>query len=146
MDANNGNNQYDELIKINKKILRSQRMATICIAAMVIVLLASVLYMVPKVTITLNHVNDVAIKAEASLEEADKLVVSLTDSSEQLETAIASLDEACRSIDEFVDQNNESATEAVSKISQIDFDGLNKAIQDLQDTVGPFANFFNKFK
>jgi len=42
--------------------------------------------------------------------------------------------------------NSQSLTDAVEKMNNIDFEGLNKAIQDLQDAVGPFANLMKKFK
>ena len=32
------------------------------------------------------------------------------------------------------------------EMTKVDFDGLNKAIKDLQDAVSPVANFFNKFR
>ena len=42
-------------------------------------------------------------------------------------------------------ENAQSLTDAVEKMNSIDFEGLNKAIQDLQDAVGPFASFMNRF-
>ena len=42
--------------------------------------------------------------------------------------------------------DNELAVVVTPKMNDIDFEGLNKAIQDLQDAVGPFATFMNKFK
>ena len=42
--------------------------------------------------------------------------------------------------------NSQSLTDAVDKMNNIDFDGLNKAIKDLQDAVGPFASFMNRFR
>ena len=42
--------------------------------------------------------------------------------------------------------NGEAMTGAVQSIEDIDFEGLNKAIQDLQDAVGPFAKTMRMFK
>ena len=43
-------------------------------------------------------------------------------------------------------ENSEALTQTVNDMSNIDFEGLNTAIKDLQDTVGPFASFFGKFR
>ena len=40
----------------------------------------------------------------------------------------------------------QAMTGAVQSIEDIDFEGLNKAIQDLQDAVGPFAKTMRMFK
>ena len=34
----------------------------------------------------------------------------------------------------------------VNALTEIDFDGLNQAIKDLQDAVGPLASFMSKFR
>ena len=47
-------------------------------------------------------------------------------------------------IKEFVDDNGENLAAAVKSLSEIDFEGLNKAITDLQDAVGPLASLMKK--
>ncbi len=48
--------------------------------------------------------------------------------------------------DKLLSENSKELTESIKEISEIDFDGLNKAIKDLQDAVGPMASFMNKFR
>ena len=48
-------------------------------------------------------------------------------------------------IDDLVVTNTDSLNEAVQKLNDIDFDTLNKAINDFSATVEPLANFFGKF-
>ena len=69
------------------------------------------------------------------------------------DTAIESITEMSRSITEmgdnmdgFITDNANSVEEIMKKIGTVDFEGLNKAIKDLGDTVEPFAKFFGKFK
>ena len=52
---------------LEKKQLFYQRVCALCLAGMLVVLTTAVVIMVPKVTTTLNHINNVAIKAEESL-------------------------------------------------------------------------------
>ena len=49
-------------------------------------------------------------------------------------------------LNDFIIENAQTLTDAAQDISNIDFEGLNKAIQDLQDAVGPFANLMNRWK
>ena len=58
----------------------------------------------------------------------------------------ADVSNSAAKFDKLLDSNATEMTEAVKSISEIDFDGLNKAIKDLQDAVGPMATFMNKFR
>ena len=122
----------DELLKIIKKQLFWHRLSTFSFVCALIALLYVITGLVPKVEATLNHYNEVAIKAQESLVEIDKM-------SRELE-------EASTNLNSLVNENFEEITSAVEDMSNIDFEGLNKAIQDLEDTVGPFANFMRSFR
>ena len=121
-----------EIRDLTKKKLFFQRISTFCVAVMAVCVLVSVLIVIPKVGITLNHINDTAIQAQASLNEANTMISSITKASENLNS--------------LVDENGEGLTNAVKALSEIDFEGLNEAIKDLQDAVGPLASFMSRFK
>ena len=99
-------------------------------AGMLAVLLICVLIVIPKVSTTLSHINSVATKAETSIESIDKMTDSILKASENM--------------NKLVDDNGENLAAAVKSLSEIDFEGLNKAISDLQDAVGPMAAFMKK--
>ncbi len=122
----------DELLKIIKKQLFWHRLSTFSFICAFVALLYVITGLVPKVEATLNHYNEVAIKAQESLVEIDKM-------SKELE-------KASNNLNSLVNENFEEITSAVEDMSNIDFEGLNKAIQDLEDTVGPFANFMRSFR
>lgn len=119
-----------ELIKLGKKQLFWQKVTAGCFAGMLVVITIAVLVMVPRVTTTLRNINNVATKAEKSLENVDTMAKSV-------ETSAGNLDK-------LLDDNGEKLTSAVTSISEIDFEGLNKAITDLQSAVGPLAKLFGK--
>ena len=122
----------DELLKIARKQLFFQRISAVCMVVVTLVVVLAVIRVVPQVETTLNHINNVALKAEDSLAQVDDMTDGLTKASENL--------------NKLVDDNAEELTNAVKQISEVDFDGLNKAITDLQGAVGPISNFFGKFK
>lgn len=122
--------QLSELIKIGKKQLFYQKVATSCIAGMLVVMIIAVAVMIPRVSTTLTHINSVATKAETSLENVNTMTNSVSTSA--------------GNFDKFLNDNSEKLTSSIKSISEIDFEGLNKAITDLQSAVGPLAKLFGK--
>lgn len=127
------------LYKLVKKQLFYQRIATGCIAGVLLVVIIVAAVVIPKVNHTIGHVNEaiaqvntVATKAEKSLENVDVMIDGIIKATDNMNS--------------LVEENADEITEATKNMSEIDFDGLNEAIKDLQDTVGPLASFFNKFK
>ena len=122
--------QLSELIKIGKKQLFYQKVATSCIAGMLVVMIIAVAVMIPRVSTTLTHINTVATKAETSLENVNTMTTSVSNSA--------------GNFDKLLNDNSEKLTSSIKSISEIDFEGLNKAITDLQSAVGPLAKLFGK--
>ncbi len=122
----------EELIKLNRKQLFYRRIGTWCLAGILVVVAIAVIILIPKVTITLDHINSVAVKAEESLANVDTMAADVSNSAANFDKLLA--------------ENSKELTESIKEISEIDFDGLNKAIKDLQDAVGPMASFMNKFR
>jgi predicted PurR-regulated permease PerM len=127
-----GNNMDEQMLNVNKKTLGWQRFAALMVLATFMVILVTALILVPQIVETLNNINKVAGEVEQSLQGVDTMVAEMTSASENL--------------NKLVDDNAQGLTTAVENLANVDFDGLNKAIQDLQDAIGPMATFFNKFK
>ena len=121
-----------EIKKLTKKKLFWQRISACCVAMIAAVALVFALIVLPQIEITLNHVNDTALKAQETLSQAQTMVTSIT--------------EASGDFDDLLEKNGEGLTNAVQSLTEIDFEGLNTAIKDLQDAVGPLASFMSKFR
>lgn len=117
---------------LHKKQLFWQKISTYCIAVMAATVVIVAIAVVPKAVGTIHNVNQVAIKAQTSLEDMDEMISNIT--------------EASSGMNELVKENGEGLTSAVKNLSEIDFEGLNTAIKDLQDAIGPMAQFMNRFK
>ena len=81
---------------------------------------------------TLTNINNAAVKAGSSLDDIDTMTEDITT--------------ATNNLNELVSNNSVKLTDAVTSLSQIDFEGLNKAITDLQTAVGPMANLMKGFR
>lgn len=119
--------------------LRLQRLSTVLVLLILSMILFSVFMVVPKVVSTLHEVEKAAItveeaasKAQTTIDEIDKMAGSLTTTGD--------------GINSLLNENGEKLTQSLDKMSQIDFDGLNQGIKDLQDAIGPFANLMNGFR
>jgi Zn-dependent oligopeptidase len=49
-------------------------------------------------------------------------------------------------MDTLINDNAESIEEMMKNLDEIDFEGLNNAIEDLGEVVKPLADFFGRFK
>ncbi len=125
-------NYIKELRDITKKQLVFQSITSLAVLGIFGAILISVLIMIPKATATLNNIDKVTTEAMNSIKEIDAMVSEMTETSENL--------------NKLVSENAEDITGAVDDMSNIDFEGLNSAIKDLEDTVAPFAKFFRQFK
>lgn len=121
-----------EMLKVDKKHLFWQRLSALAVVATFLVVLVVAMVLVPQVTATLGNINKVAKDAEEAIASVDTMVLEMTDASKNL--------------NQLVGDNSEALNEAITNMANVDYDGLNKAIKDLQDTVGPMASFFSKFR
>ncbi len=129
----------EELVKNSRKMLFYARIRT----AAVLVAAAGIIYcgivVMPSVFGTVQKANEVMAQASDTIVLADTAIESITEMSR-------SITEMGDNMDGFITDNANSVEEIMKKIGTVDFEGLNKAIKDLGDTVEPFAKFFGKFK
>lgn len=127
------------LLKKTKKQLFYTRIIAFSCVLLFLTLFVAVLIVVPKVNDALREVTFIVSQAEGTLDAADEALENISEMSVEV-TCVST------ELHTFIGENTETLSGALQDISDIDFDGLNKAIQDLQDAVGPFANFMNGFR
>lgn len=135
-------NEKELLIKIleeNKKRTFYSRISAIAAVSVFAAIAVCLLLVVPQLFTAVNNVNDALAVAGVTLAEAENAAAGLT----KMSNNITKVSEA---VDKFVTENSAALSEAMTDIGSIDYEGLNKAIRDLQAAVEPFANFMNRFK
>lgn len=132
MQGNLSESLLAEMRDLSKKRLFFQRIATCCLAGGFLTVFTACLIVVPKAMTTLTNINNAAVKAGSSLDDIDTMTEDITT--------------ATNNLNELVSNNSVKLTDAVTSLSQIDFEGLNKAITDLQTAVGPMANLMKGFR
>ncbi|MBE5843856.1 MAG: hypothetical protein E7302_06680 [Butyrivibrio sp.] len=134
-----------KLCENSEKTLFFQRIAAFCSAGVFVVLLVTALIIVPKAVKTLQDISDIAENAQTVVDSAKTTIESASTTLDDVSEMAKSLDQAGDKMGQILLDNESSLADSMEKISNIDFDGLNKGIKDLQDAVGPFANFMKKF-
>jgi len=114
----------------NKTLLYA-RMTVWLTAAILVLLCVMSVWLVPKLIHTIDH-------AEASLSRLDTLVDSA-------DTALSSATEAANNANKLLLDNEEAVGEAMAKFNSVDFEALNRAINDLATVVEPLARVSNLF-
>ena len=75
--------------------------------------------------------------------EMETVMVNLTSVSEELEAA--DLEGLVKDVDALVVTGEQSMEQTMDKLNAIDFETLNRAIENLADVIEPLAKFFNVF-
>lgn len=136
MENNNETLDYLKQIRdLNKKRLLWSRV-TALLMALFVILVACV---IPAVLNTLKVAEDTMLTANDTLEQAQSIMTDMTSTIDTMETTL-------ESVTKLVNDSSESLVAAFDNINSIDFEGLNKAIEDLGNVVEPLSNFFKKFR
>ena len=144
-----GNESMEDLLRqileADKNEVKYAKRAAFFMTGLFVIFLVAAVIIVPKVVETLSHVNTAVIAAGETLKGADDTLQSVNEAIENINTMSASITDTSENMNAMLTDNAQALTDAVDKMNAIDFDTLNKAIKDLHDAVGPFANFMNKF-
>ena len=128
-----------QILEAVKNEVKYAKRAAFFMMGLFVVFLVAAIIVIPKVVETLSNVNTAVVSAGETLKGADDAIENINKMSD-------SITKTSDNMNSMLTDNSESLTAAVEKMNSIDFDGLNSAITDLQDAVGPFADFMNRFK
>lgn len=132
MEENNIKTIMDEIREQNeeeRKYLKQQlNMMKALMFAMVgifIMLLIAVAVLVPKITTTLDNANVALEQISYTADQMDDVLISVKD---------------------LVEDSSEGVAQALENMNTIDFQKLNKSIDDFNSVVSPLSSFFSRFK
>ena len=86
-----------------------------------------------------------------SVTQAETVLSNLEDVTTELAkmdlgTMVENVDGLVKNVDDLVTTSQRGVEQTMDKINAIDFETLNKAIEDLSEVIAPIANFFNGFR
>ena len=115
-----------------------KKIELVCVILCAVALLITAIRIVPRTVKLVDTLQMSADRLDATIDKADKAM-------EDVSSMAGTVDEIGEEIGTIVGENGDSLTETMKQLSEIDFEGLNQGIQDLQDAVGPLANFMKRF-
>ena len=121
-----------ELLEFEKKEAKYQKVTSMLIFCLVLIMGIVSFMIVPVAVQTLTTANETIVQAQVALSK-------ITEEMDTINTMVNSITATSNNMNDMVTTNSQDLTDAVKNLSSIDFDGLNKAIADLQAAVGPFA-------
>lgn len=150
-----GENEKTELdqMELLEQILEENKKRTLYARISMFVSMTALAILILCLVIELPKINVLVTKAETALADVQTTLENAQTALTQVESAATglvgmsdSITATSTSLNTFVSDNAETIAAAMEKIDSIDYEGLNNAIQDLQDAVEPFANLVNRFK
>ncbi|MCR4591039.1 MAG: hypothetical protein K5668_09495 [Lachnospiraceae bacterium] len=127
-----------ELLEFEKKEARYQKVTSLLIFCLVVIMGIVSFMIVPVAVETLKTANATIVIAQDALAKIDEEM-------DNINTMTSSITATSNNMNNMVIENSEELSKAVESMSNIDFEGLNKAIKDLEDAVGPFAKVTRLF-
>ena len=131
----------NELHELQKKTLMYQRIS----AGLMLVFVIAVLCVIPSLLSTLKATRETLAGVDAAVAQANEVIAEANGVLNEANNAVAEVEEAMNDLSTFVNTAGEDLSSVTDGISKVDFDTLNQAIQNLDATVEPLANFFKKF-
>ena len=92
----------------------------------------------------LPELREASVQAETVLNNLEIVTTELT--RVDLGSMVENVDGLVQNVDKLVTTSQDGVEQTMKKINAIDFDTLNKAIDDLSKVIEPIANFFNGFR
>jgi len=121
-----------KILDVNKKRLFWTRISV----ALVAVLVVAFVSVVPFVIGTLLSAQNTLTNVNSAITQAQGIMTDLS-------TTVGSLETTIGDVSKLVGDSSKNLTEAFNKINSVDFEGLNKAIEDLGAVVEPLNEMVN---
>lgn len=127
-----GEHAMEQLLADSKKRTAYARITAFAAIGVFVAVIAVCVLVVPRIFRLIDGTDAMLTSAETALTEISEMTANITETSTGL--------------NDFLTDNSQTISDAISGINQVDITTLNEAIQDLKDAVEPFANLMNRFK
>lgn len=138
-----------ELIKRQDRQARITWIVTAGVMLLAAVMLICALALVPKLTTTLDKTRSTMEQAYVALDETRAMIAQAQEQLTQLDGLVESAEQSLVGIDEMVEnmnklvvENTDGLHQTLEKLNDINFDKLNKSIDDFNKLISPLSKLF----
>lgn len=135
--------KLEALLEKQNRYAKWQCMLTAAAALCCVGVLVLVLTLMPQIRILAGQMETVLSDLEGVAAQTETILVNLDTVSGEL--AQADLKGMVEDVDSFVTTGQRAVEQVTEKLNILDFETLNRAIENLADVVEPLARFFNVF-
>ncbi len=125
-------NAMEQLLTDSKRRTAYARITAFAAVGVFVVVVAVCILTVPRMFRLMNQTDAMVTSAETAIKEISEMTANITETS--------------TSLNDFLTDNSQTISDAISGINGVDIATLNEAIRNLKDAVEPFANLMNRFK
>ncbi len=125
-------NAMEQLLADSKRRTAYARITAFAAVGVFVVVVAVCILTVPRMFWLMDQTDAMVTSAETAIKEISEMTANITETS--------------TSLNDFLTDNSQTISDAISGINGVDIATLNEAIRNLKDAVEPFANLMNRFK
>lgn len=125
-------NAMEQLLADSKRRTAYARITAFAAVGVFVVVVAVCILTVPRMFRLMDQTDAMVTSAETAIKEISEMTANITETSTGL--------------NDFLTDNSQTISDAISGINGVDIATLNEAIRNLKDAVEPFANLMNRFK
>lgn len=142
-----------ELLAYQKKDSKRNRIAAFANILLIVVLLVALITIIPRALDLVNHVESSLQELDALAEQANEVIVEANGLADEAGRMMTDMDTLASDASVFIgnankvlEENTEAVTNTVQRLNEVDFEGLNEAIENLNDAIRPLSEFARMFR
>ncbi|SHI12672.1 hypothetical protein SAMN02745229_01552 [Butyrivibrio fibrisolvens DSM 3071] len=130
---------------LQEKKLKVEKRTSKLLFALTLVILIAVIVMVPATLMLFNKVTQTVDKANGAIDDITATVQRAETTLDGIDEMTESASQAASNMNQLVEDNSKTLNESIKALSEVDYEGLNEAINDLKSTASSMAEVMSVF-
>ncbi len=130
---------------LQEKKLKVEKRTSKLLFALTLVILIAVIVMVPATLMLFNKVTQTVDKANGAIDDITATVQRAETTLDGIDEMTESASQAASNMNQLVEENSKTLNESIKALSEVDYEGLNEAINDLKSTASSMAEVMSVF-
>ena len=130
---------------LQEKKLKVEKRTSKLLFALTLVILIAVIVMVPATLMLFNKVTQTVDKANGAIDDITATVRRAETTLDGIDEMTESASQAASNMNQLVEDNSKTLNESIKALSEVDYEGLNEAINDLKSTASSMAEVMSVF-
>ena len=130
---------------LQEKKLKVEKRTSKLLFALTLIILIAVVVMVPATLMLFNKVTQTVDKANGAIDDITATVQRAETTLDGIDEMTESASQAASNMNQLVEENSKTLNESIKALSEVDYEGLNEAINDLKSAASSMAEVMSVF-